>query len=303
MGIVKTVWEGKEAYTLTKGELSMAVCPGDGMNIHSIVFEGHTVVEIQEERRQAGKLYAVPILYPTPNRVKNNRWTLGEQTCPAVMHGIARYMAFQTEEAVETDGKCRITASCRWDEKQERFPLFPYVSQMRITLENDGREIRFIYEVTDQDEKVLPYGLALHPFFSSDGTETIRVFADERMEMTEEKLPTGRLLPVCGTQYDLRGGRRVDELDLDHVYTGMTGNPRAEIQFADFQLTLDASEEFGYMVVFTPDAPFFCLENQTCSTDAHNMYQNGFQKESGLLQVLPGESQKGWVAFRFSGRK
>ncbi|HIS56795.1 MAG TPA: hypothetical protein IAB48_09115 [Candidatus Fimimorpha excrementavium] len=302
MGIVTRDWEGKQEYTLTKGALSLTVCPEDGMNMHSIVFEGHTVVEIQEDRRQAGKLYAVPILYPTPNRIRNNEWTLGDQTCPAVMHGIARYMEFQTEKVEETEEACRIMAVCQWDEKQERFPLFPYVSQMRITMENDGREIRFSYEITDLDHKVLPYGLALHPFFASDRKEEIRVYAEDVMEMTEDKLPTGRLLPVSATEYDLRTGRRVTELDLDHVYTSMGENPKAEILYPEFKLTLNASDEFGHMVVFTPDAPFFCLENQTCSTDAHNMYQNGFQKESGLIQILPGESQKGWVAFQFEHR-
>ena len=53
MGIVTRDWEGKQEYTLTKGALSLTVCPEDGMNMHSIVFEGHTVVEIQEDRRQA----------------------------------------------------------------------------------------------------------------------------------------------------------------------------------------------------------------------------------------------------------
>ncbi len=299
MGIETVDWEGKKEYVLTKGDLSVTVCPEDGMNMHAIRYKGHTVVEIQEDRRKAGKLYAVPILYPTPNRVRNNQWTLGDQTCPAVMHGIARYMQFQTEEVEQTDDYCRITAVCQWDGEQERFALFPYVSQFRVMIVNDGQELRFLYEITDLDQKVLPYGLALHPFFSSDRTEQIQVNAEEIMEMTEDKLPTGRLLPVSGTEWDLRSPRAVSELELDHVYTTMEDNPKAEIHFADFRLTLSASAEFGHMVVFTPDAPYFCLENQTCSTDAHNMYQNGYQKESGLIQVLPGESQRGWIAFHF----
>ena len=299
MGIVEKDWEGKKEYTLIKEKLFLTVCPEDGMNIHNIVYDGHTVVEIQEDRRKEGKLYAIPILYPTPNRIRNNEWTLGDQKCPAVMHGIARYMEFHTEEVMETEEKCSLTAVCSWDETQKYFYLFPYVSLVRITIENNGKEVRFLYEITDQDEKVLPYGLALHPFFSSDRSEKIRVLAEEYMEMTEDKLPTGRLLPVSGTEFDLRDSRNVAELNLDHVYTGMDSNPKAEILFSHFKLILEASEEFGHMVVFTPDAPYFCLENQTCSTDAHNMYQKGFRKESGLLQILPGESQKGWVVFRF----
>ena len=34
------------------------------------------------------------------------------------------------------------------------------------------------------------------------------------------------------------------------------------------------------MVVYTPEMDFFCLENQTCMTDAHNFYDKGY-KNSG----------------------
>lgn len=299
MGIVKQYWEKKQEYILEKQGLSVTVCPADGMNIHAIVFDGHSVVEIQEDRRREGKLYGVPILYPTPNRVENNLWSLGDQTCKAVMHGIARYMEFQVEEVEEDENICRITAVCEWNKQQEYFSFFPYISLLRVTIENDGKQIRILYEVMNKDKGVLPYGLAFHPFFSSDGTEVIRVFAEEIMEMTEDKLPTGKLLPVSGTEYDLHHGRKVKELDLDHVYTRMEKNPKAEIQFSRCKVTLHASKDFDHLVVFTPDAPYFCLENQTCSTDAHNMYQKGFCKESGLIQIFPGECQKGWVAFQF----
>jgi aldose 1-epimerase len=53
-------------------------------------------------------------------------------------------------------------------------------------------------------------------------------------------------------------------------------------------VTLEASEIFKHMVVYTPSKrDFFCLENQTCSTDAHNLYEKGFTEEAHLLILEP----------------
>ena len=50
------------------------------------------------------------------------------------------------------------------------------------------------------------------------------------------------------------------------------------------------------MVVYTPPGrPFFCMENQTCSTDAHNLYSKGLEKEAHLLIAGQGKKVSGWV--------
>jgi aldose 1-epimerase len=52
------------------------------------------------------------------------------------------------------------------------------------------------------------------------------------------------------------------------------------------------------MVIYTPPGePFFCLENQTCSTDAHNLYDKGFREESGLRFAGAGAVAAGTVRY------
>ena len=42
---------------------------------------------------------------------------------------------------------------------------------------------------------------------------------------------------------------------------------------------------------------FFCLENQTCSTDAHNLFARGFVDVAGLKTVAPGATRQGAVRY------
>jgi len=51
------------------------------------------------------------------------------------------------------------------------------------------------------------------------------------------------------------------------------------------------------MVVYTENPNFFCLENQACSTDAHNLYAQGKQDAAHLLIVQPGERQTMWIKY------
>ncbi len=67
------------------------------------------------------------------------------------------------------------------------------------------------------------------------------------------------------------------------------------------KLRILASEEFTHLVIYTPppeeDAPFFCLENQTCSTDAINLHKRGLQEMAHLLELHPGESSNGSLQY------
>jgi aldose 1-epimerase len=61
---------------------------------------------------------------------------------------------------------------------------------------------------------------------------------------------------------------------------------------------LETTADFSHAVLYCPKGEdFFCLENQTCSTDAHNLFDRGFARESGLKTVTPGEKHQGRVSY------
>jgi aldose 1-epimerase len=113
-------------------------------------------------------------------------------------------------------------------------------------------------------------------------------------------MPTGELIEVNNTPYDLREPRPLEELNLDDVYWKMDAGKTASVKYLGWQkeLRLRASDDFSHMVVYTPKhRPCFCLENQTCSTDAHNLYDQGKKDVSGLMILEAGQVHEGWVSF------
>ncbi len=92
-------------------------------------------------------------------------------------------------------------------------------------------------------------------------------------------------------------------LDLDHVYSRLTPGRHARVEYraSGLAVDLEATEDFSHLVLYTPRGEqFFCLENQTCSTDAHNLFARGFAEASGLRTVLPGAVGRGAVRYAVS---
>src|SRR5262249_14326704 len=118
----------------------------------------------------------------------------------------------------------------------------------------------------------------------------------------EKLLPTGKLLDLAGSNLDLRQPKSLEGLFADDVFFGIRPSHPAVIDFRQpkLKITLSASEDFTHLVLYTPkDQPWFCVENQTCSTDAHNLFAKGLKTESHLQIVEPGKTASGFVEYRF----
>lgn len=261
------------------------------------------------------------IPYPTPNRVRDGKFTFqGQQVTMRKFgrlrdsHGVAYDSPWQFEAPVITeDGVCMRL----WLEMQpgdENHAAFPYRNRLSVEYRLAERRLQFSYCVENLDDKPMPYGLCKHPYFMRGDPEEpiwIQVDADDIYETTPDLLPTGRFLSAADTPaLDLRRFRSLDGLRLDHVYTHL----HSDSVFIRYpargrQLRIRMSEEFKNVVVFTMktyadllppnDLPeVFCVECQTCCTDAINMHEKGFA-ESGLIILQPGERRCGEISYEF----
>ena len=116
-------------------------------------------------------------------------------------------------------------------------------------------------------------------------------------------LPTGKLIPVRGHPYDIRKPTSVGKLSLDHVYTDIPPGMFARIDYTTkkIQVTLETSPDFTHAVVYTGHPGAVCIENQTCSTDAHNLWNKGLKEASHLLIVPPQQSHTGHIIYEVTG--
>lgn len=294
---------------LKNHNMEIWVIPGFGMNLCKYRFNEHTIIEFDAlELREV--FYGTPLLYPTPNRVYEGKFSYNGREYPQIkngklitIHGLLHNEPFEGVKISRTEESISVSAHVDFNENSHLYSAFPFDHIITVTYTLDKSGVRFDYEIENrQPREAVPYGIALHPYFAKlDGEEGTLIKApfEKTYETTETLHPTGKLSEVNGLT-DLREFRPAGELRLDTVYTGNPDNEPAVIDYSrsGIQLILRSSSDFTHMVIYTPEGkPYFCLENQTCATNAHNLYSQGMEEVSGLKFVNPGSKSGGFVRF------
>jgi aldose 1-epimerase len=295
---------------------SIRVCPQAGANLFSYEIGGDELLHFPDRlsalQRGGG---GTPVLYPTPNRVRGGRFSFEGREFSlsddgkTTLHGLVLSIPWEFDRPVfQGSGQATEGVSLRlwvdFEPGSAHFNRFPIRHRLELTYRLGARGTTAQFAVINHDKERLPFGIGLHPYFRILGLREltfVQVPAEKKMEATPDLLPTGRLQPLEGAPYDLRHPRALSELSLDDVFWGMRPERPAgyEARDAGLRVSLPASPDFTHMVVYTPEGrPYVCLENQTCSTDAHNLHARGLAAESNLLVVEPGGTWSGWVEFR-----
>jgi aldose 1-epimerase len=286
------------------------IVPAYGSNLCRFRVGGSSVIDFDRQLLLARDFTGTPVLYPTPNRVRGGvfRWE-GEsyRQCkggrPVLEHGLAHSEPWQEAGPVAEERGARLETWLEFREGAAVFESFPFPHRLSLEFLLGPRGVTVTYRIRNLGSREIPFGFGLHPYFmklSGDSGTWVSLPAWSVMDATSDLLPTGKLTPVVGTVYDLRKPVPVGSLDLDHVFTGIRRGRHARIQLrtAGMQIHLEATRDFSHLVLYTPRGErFFCLENQTCSTDAHNLFDRGFAVESGLKTVKPGAEHSGSVTY------
>src|SRR5439155_10240820 len=143
---------------------------------------------------------------------------------PNFIHGLVRRRPWQLAPPAAGPDQASVTAWIDWDQEQPDFACFPVVHRLTMKYTLRRGRLRFSYTVANRGTSPLPFGFGIHPWFRIPGPRSavaLRVPATQRME-AEDKLPTGRVLDVAGTPFDLRRTTSLERLDLDDVYLGIS---------------------------------------------------------------------------------
>jgi aldose 1-epimerase len=299
-------YEGDDPATST----SIAFAPGQGSNLFRFAVGGTDYMYGIGNMGGQTRIVGSPILYPTPNRVRNATFTFDGRVFEfepndgtRFLHGLVRAAQWEVGEPTEDSDGISIETQIRFVPGTPWYERFPVENTLALVYRVEPRTVHMDFTVTNDDaEHRLPFGLAIHPFFAIHGgreSVKIEVPATHWME-AEDLMPTGRLIDIAEGPADIRKPTPLAELNLDDVFYGLE---RARPQVAYYEslgtkLTLTADDFFTHSVVFTPpQAPFFCIENQSCSTDAHNLYAEGFDEAAHLTILEPGDSLSASISF------
>ncbi|MFR8318724.1 MAG: aldose 1-epimerase [Catenibacillus sp.] len=255
------------------------------------------------------------ILFPTPNRVRNHTFTFqGQQVemikngIPRSQHGLALDTRWQLKRLECGENYVLATAEFCIQKDDENYQAFPWKCRLTVTYRLTENALTFSYQVKNQSPRPMPFGIGLHPWFllpKEPDQVLLCMPAEECFETTQDLLPTGKLIHVRQNKaYDLNDFRQIRELDLDTVFLTKAQDVYLRYDHRGYQIRIHATEEFENSVVFTAFSrgmnkegyAAFCVETQSCCTDAINLHENGYEK-SGLLVLSPDAEKSGKITY------
>lgn len=300
----------------------ISVYPGMGFKCAGFSFGGESYAPDEDHWSPylRGMIsFGSPVMYPTPNRVRDNTFVFQGQKVqmqkdgkPHAQHGILYDAAIECETPEIFEDHIAIRGYVRMREGDELYEIFPYENDLVLEYRLYHDALEFSYEVTNRGRKDMPFGIGLHTAFTAKKTAD-RVLLDlrtDRMyETTADLLPTGKLIKLePADPFYAADGANIDGLKLDTAYLTEGGDMYITYPDRAAEIRITTSEDFGIAVVYTPssmglipEAPekLFFVESQTSATDAINLYESG-SKISGL-QILKSEEQaSGYIRYAWS---
>jgi aldose 1-epimerase len=299
--------------------INVGIAPDLGSNMFRLRVGTHDIIYCDPDLLTRRAFTGNFVLWPLPNRVRDKRYIYQGQAYSlealkrpggneVLIHGLVFDRPWHYDPPVTGHNAVSVTTFVDITHESPFYQGYPFASRLSLTFALTNTAVTVTYRVQNNGAMQMPFGFAMHPYFSSlSGSDDtlVSIPADYVMEADDELLPTSRLLDVRSVMYamfDLRQPVPIANLKLDHVYTGLHQNESAIIEYRKqaLRLRISTSEDFTHLVIYTPheaDDSFFCLENQTCSTDAINLSQRGFGKIAHLLELRPGESCMGFIRY------
>jgi aldose 1-epimerase len=253
----------------------------------------------------------IPILFPFPNRIRAGhfRWDGKDYRLPYTdtvlgnaIHGfVCRRPWRVVGDGADANGAWLTGEFTGSRDAKDCFGLWPADYTLRVTYRLGTNRLRVEAEVSNPDRVPLPFGLGYHPYYRlpfvpgvAPADCTVSVPAKSYWHL-DRCLPTGPRHAVDAAR-DLNPARRFPDLSVDDVLTDLpaaTLGPDGLIERAQLvgapgtALRLYGAPDFREMVVFTPShREAFCVEPYTCTTDAINLQQQGF--DAGWRTLPPG---------------
>jgi aldose 1-epimerase len=241
-------------------------------------------------------------LVPWPNRLADGRYEfagsehqlpLTEPDNKCAIHGLARWLAWEVVAAEEDRAAFAVTVAAQAG--------YPFTLRAEVEYAVSASGITVQTTLTNPGATALPAGHGFHPYLTV-GTERIddtqlTLPAASRLEADDRGIPTGRRIPVDGTEYDFRQARAIGELELDTAFGDLLrdGDGRVAIRLAapdgGRQAVLWLDDSYAFVMAFTGDSlPDPARRRRSLGLEPMTCAPNAFQSGEGLRTLQPGEA-------------
>jgi aldose 1-epimerase len=163
------------------------VFPSMGMNLCLFTINGKNKIDF-DETCSKGSFYGTPLLYPTPNRVRDGVFTYKGKEYPQIkrgkrvlIHGLVRDETFSNISVNQDGNRIWVEGSIDFIPGSTVFEAFPFMHRFNVRYCLDENGLTFEYEINNYSDQCIPYGIALHPFFQRiDGDENTLIYVPFR---------------------------------------------------------------------------------------------------------------------------
>lgn len=249
------------------------------------------------------------VLVPWPNRIRDGRWShdgvdhqlvISEPAKNNAIHGLLRNTEYRPI-ARERDS---VTLSATV------YPQlgYPYLLGTAVHYELVSDGLKVTHFVENLGAEAAPVAIGTHPYLKIGGVPTadleLRLDAASHIEVDERLLPTGEV-PVDGSEWDFREGRRVGDVSLDDAF--------GEIASEDGQVLHTLTAPDGRTVSIWADSAFEYVQVYTTTTfpgengdvaiaiEPMTAPAEAFNSGRGLRWLDPGEEWQISWGIRFEG--
>lgn len=220
-----------------------------GGEMSSLIYKDMDILYKGDGPYWAGKN---PTLFPFISSPNEKQYTYDGITYPCRNHGLIRYADLKT---IEDNGN-QVTMSLKYNE--ETLKEYPFKFEYKITYRLDGNKALINYEITNLDNKTMPFTFGLHPgFIVRDFSNMKLIFKDDEQATLFNQKDRSESVVKLGTYTNF-----LDDLaKLDTVIFKDLKSKYVTLQMPEYSINVDMSR-FKYLALWTadPNSNYICIE-------------------------------------------
>jgi aldose 1-epimerase len=276
--------------TLRHGSLELVLDPAGGGSIRSFRDDGFDVVRAGTFDLRDPIFQGSFPLVPFVGRINRGRFAFGgvEYQLPLNFHPEVHAIHGDGWMGSWTVAEQRSDDATLVFHHEHRWVPFRYRSWQRFQLTDEGLVAEI--GVRNTGDRPMPFGIGHHPYFDRRPGTTFEaqvdgIWLNDALNISKE------LTPVPDWA-DFRRERPVEELTLDHIFTGFRSG--ATIRWPDERrgVHMQGDTVLDHLIVYIPSGgDSFCVEPISHVANAINMLDQ--RDDTGLRVLAPGEELSG----------
>lgn len=258
------------------GETRAVVAPERGAIVTSLTMAGRELLYMDRGTLDDGAKNVrggIPVLFPSPGKLKDDQWQRGGRSGQMKQHGFARTLPWRVDAARSRADSLYLTFKSSAATRAQ----YPWDFEAGLQYAVVEGALTITARIKNLSADAMPYALGFHPYFLVPDKLAARI--DTRARQAFNNV-SKQVEPFAGFDWSQ------SELDLhllDH------GSASAALELGRSRITVRASAEFSLWVVWSlAEKPFVCLEPWTSLGNALNTGDR-------LLEIEAGEEHASWI--------